>query len=344
VYSAREFTPTASTYKMSGIEMRGTSTIVEGNSIHDVQIGVQVNTDGGIVTGRVTDNTFTLIDVGNEENADCVFVGSTLRDAAYGLVIEDNDCSGYTDDGIDLYGGKNVIVEDNYIHDSGESTTSNAALKMGGPSDTPPGTDRSGNIARRNLVLVRGGGSQADFCMVANGLVGGIIESNIMRADTDASACVEINEFGTGAGGGGTGNTFRNNVLDGKKGLYVRTEAGADTTAYNNILIGTVSDINVETSATVTGANNYLSTETKAGNGTYTTSGDVTGAIDWVGGTLPTTAAGFHLSAGSALRRAGKDLNIGNVQDCENQAFNHPPDIGACGTNSGDAAAARTAR
>lgn len=64
----------------------------------------------------------------------------------------------------------------------------------------------------------------------------------------------------------------------------------------------------------------------------------------FVGGTSPTTAAGFHLSGGSALRRAGVDLNIGNVQDCENEAFGHPPDIGACGTNSGDEAAVRSAR
>lgn len=55
-------------------------------------------------------------------------------------------------------------------------------------------------------------------------------------------------------------------------------------------------------------------------------------------------ANNVKLNPSSALRRAGKDLNIGNVQDCDNQAFHHPPDIGACGTNSGDAAAARTAR
>ena len=64
----------------------------------------------------------------------------------------------------------------------------------------------------------------------------------------------------------------------------------------------------------------------------------------FVGGASPTTAAGFKLSSGSALRRAGKDLNIGNVQDAGNRAFLHPPSIGAWEATSGDAAAARTAR
>jgi hypothetical protein len=52
----------------------------------------------------------------------------------------------------------------------------------------------------------------------------------------------------------------------------------------------------------------------------------------------------LRLKAGSALRRAGKDLNIGNIQDAGNRALLHPPSIGAWEAASGDAAAARTAR
>lgn len=58
----------------------------------------------------------------------------------------------------------------------------------------------------------------------------------------------------------------------------------------------------------------------------------------------PTTVAGFKLSVSSALRRVGKDMNIGNYQDCGNRVFLHPSSIGACEAASGDAAAARTAR
>ena len=65
---------------------------------------------------------------------------------------------------------------------------------------------------------------------------------------------------------------------------------------------------------------------------------------DMVGGIAPSTWGGYRLGATSGLRRAGKDLNIGNYQDCLNRAFHHPPSVGACEAASGDAAAARTAR
>lgn len=64
----------------------------------------------------------------------------------------------------------------------------------------------------------------------------------------------------------------------------------------------------------------------------------------FVGGTSPSAASGFRLQAGSALRRIGTDLNIGNYQDCANRAFSHPPSVGACEVASGDEAEERTTR
>jgi hypothetical protein len=52
----------------------------------------------------------------------------------------------------------------------------------------------------------------------------------------------------------------------------------------------------------------------------------------------------LRLQADSPLRRAGLDLNIGNVQDAGDRAFLHPPSIGAWEATSGDAASSRTAR
>ena len=63
-----------------------------------------------------------------------------------------------------------------------------------------------------------------------------------------------------------------------------------------------------------------------------------------VGGQSPSTVSGFRLSGASTLRRAGVELNLGNVQDYGNRAFAHPPSIGAWEVASGDLAASRTTR
>jgi hypothetical protein len=64
----------------------------------------------------------------------------------------------------------------------------------------------------------------------------------------------------------------------------------------------------------------------------------------FVGGTSPTEVKGFKLTSSSTLRRAGKDIAIGNVQDAGNRAFLHPPSIGVWESTSGDAAPTRTRR
>lgn len=71
---------------------------------------------------------------------------------------------------------------------------------------------------------------------------------------------------------------------------------------------------------------------------------DVEVGPGFVGGTAPTTTAGFRLTSASPLRRVGLDLNIGNVQDAGKRAFSHPPSIGAWEAASGDLAAERTLR
>lgn len=269
-YSRRDFTPSTSTNRMVAIESRGKSLKVLRNTVHDVQIGIEVNTDSGVATGTIADNTLRNINVGWEENGDCIFVGSEMQDAAFDLIIERNDCSGYTDDGIDLYGGRNVIVQDNFIHDSAESSGSNAALKVGGPRGI-----RTGNIIRRNHVRVRGGGLQQDYCLVTNGLSNGVISHNVMQSDSN-TPCVEVSEFGIYPGGGGKGNLIENNTLDGSIALYIRVSAGAGTIARNNILVGSQSDINVEQGAILNGSGNALTgTGSTGGLGQYTSVNDI---------------------------------------------------------------------
>lgn len=54
--------------------------------------------------------------------------------------------------------------------------------------------------------------------------------------------------------------------------------------------------------------------------------------------------ADFHTLRGSPIRWAGRELNRGNIQDCSDRAFTHPPSMGACEATSGDQANARSMR
>lgn len=80
------------------------------------------------------------------------------------------------------------------------------------------------------------------------------------------------------------------------------------------------------------------------GNSQAAGTGSIMSNPKFVGGSSPTTAQGFRLSAASPLRSAGKELNLGAIQDNGNRAFSHPPSIGAWEVASGDTAEERTTR
>lgn len=255
------------------IQIRGTSFFVSRNEIYNVQVGINVNNDAGNSKGIVSYNKIYDLDQNDEEDADCINIGSTQRDHNYELVIAHNDCSGYPDDGIDLWGATNAIVEHNYVHDSGQSTTSNTGVKAGGCTLTTS----SGNIIRNNRILVKGGGTQNDYGISTNGLSNGVITGNLVEADATVAA-IEVSECGISPFGGGDDVLITNNTLIGNIGIYVRATAGGatGTIAKNNILVGSGSDINVETGMTLTGNNNILGgTGTTGGAGTYNGTNDI---------------------------------------------------------------------
>jgi len=313
------------------IQARGLDFEVSDGLIYNVQTGININTDSSAPTGIAERNVIFDLDQGAEENADCLNAGSTVRDANYAVIVRDNDCSGWPDDGMDFIGISRVIVEDNWIHNPGASTTSSSGLKMGGnPGGLGPTV---GSIFRRNFVDVRGDSTHNDYCAVAPGLTNGVIESNIFVTDDDVG-CVELSAWTLSPYGGGTGNTVRNNVImGGTIGLYVRA-ASTGTLAYNNILIGRNSDVNVETGADVTGSTNDLAgTGTKAGVGTYTSTGDVFVDPGFVGGASPTTADGFYLEDTSLLVGAGTAFSP-PVLGYGNRFLGNPPAIGARGART----------
>lgn len=151
------------------------------------------------------------------------------------------------------------------------------------------------------------------------------------------------------------------------------TPSGVTVSVFNNTVDGTGSDLSnsrclnlAGAAGSIVNATNNLSVNCKFGfvqaggagtknlltnsdfGNTTRYSGFASGSTlqdpKLIGGTSPTTAAGFRLTSGSPLRRVGTDLNIGNYQDVGNRAFLRPPSIGAWEATSGDARANKTAR
>lgn len=158
------------------------------------------------------------------------------------------------------------------------------------------------------------------------------------------TGCIDVSKTSAGP----TADIYNNILVNcGTYGIDA-TDATATIKAHNNSITGTATNgIYRGASGTVDSHNNVFGPTTAySDNGVAGVAGTGDTAVDpgFVGGTMPTSAAGFRLTSGSALRRVGKDLNLGNYQDAGNRAFLHPPSIGAWEATSGDSAAPRTAR
>lgn len=304
------------------IQARGTAFNVERNSVIGGMIGISVNTDSGVPTGEVLDNTIADVANGIAEHADCISVGSTNQDAAYGLVIRRNRCYGYRDDGIDLLGISNAIVEDNIIGDPTDDTqTANSCIKAGNATGV-------GTIIRRNKCVHLVAHTPRQYGIVTNGLSNGFIYSNILSVNSTA---IEIAEFG-GGGGGGDGNTVANNVAIGgihasSYGVFVNS-AVSSATVYNNYMDGQTVDLYVTTGSVVTGGHNHLRNNTSTLSGTYTGT-DQTGD--------PLLTANWEPQLGSPLIGAGVRwwAPSAPAQGFDGLRFKNPPSIGAFESSTG---------
>ena len=167
----------------------------------------------------------------------------------------------------------------------------------------------------------------------------------------------------------GAGSTTIGNVMKGQevRGIdVVSTVTSGTHLVANNTVSGSPTCVAIGGGASVTTlfynnlvANCSSAGFTKGGSSTLTQSNNRCGQsvttcnnggggssisdAGWVGGATPTSAQGFRLSATSAARGIGLDLNRGNIQDNGNRAFAHPPSIGAWEAASGDIATARAA-
>jgi len=279
-----------------GIRIDGADSIITNNDISHVNTGINYyayNATGGF-GGTCDSNTLHDLDAPLAGNADCIGIsGESPGPHDYsGLVISKNSCSEFTDDGIDLYFGSNIIVEYNKIgpYTTADSGGDGNGIKCGG---SPTG---GSNVIRYNLIYGLISANQ-DVAINLNGASNLEIYGNIAyecsRGITGVTTAAKIYN-----------NTFADMS---ERGIYI--SGGIATTHYlkNNITDGTDYDIKLGSVMVVEGGFNILKNDSSVSvDGTYNGSGD----------DLYQTAPGFTnagnddytLALGSAAIDAGADL------------------------------------
>ena len=179
-----------------------------------------------------------------------------------GIIIGHNEITKFSDDGVDLFDGSNVIVQYNEIHDpiSPHSGGANNGIKAGGASSSRD------NIIRYNTIYNIFSRGNSPNAITTNGAVSGEIYGNLCYNIDDNA--IEI----TATQRNRTWKVHHNTAISNRANAFIVAPDNPDVIAYNNIFRGAISDIRVNGSSRVSGKNNILVNNKKAGN--YSSSGD----------------------------------------------------------------------
>jgi hypothetical protein len=252
--------------------------LIEGNYIHDTHS----RGEDGIVAKR-----------GNFE----------------GLIIRNNEIKGWRDDGIDLYGGINIVVEYNKVHDVASTLNgSGNGIKAGGASVTSKNC-----IIRYNTVYnINSNSSGVKAGITSNGgdelqIYGNLIYNVQGEAIAIPSGSSNVSIYH---------NTAISNT---KQALFV---AGSNTEVRNNIFWGARGDMNINTS---TRGNSNLFINGASG-GRYSSSGDITASAASV--FVDHSKRNYRLKSGSPAINRGVNIS-GYNKGISGQSVSGRPDIGA---------------
>ena len=169
----------------NGSQWRGISVFADGivsnNTISQVRNGIMVHPDSGSgYAVLIIDNTISGLDAGTDASSDCVIFSGRSVNSFSGSIVCGNDCSGYKDDGIDLYWGSDITVRGNTIHDPNTHCSSGCdghGIKCGSDSS-------SGNIIERNFLYNITDNNGID----ANASDNVVIRNNVVLGVGEASA------------------------------------------------------------------------------------------------------------------------------------------------------------
>jgi len=320
---------------------------VANSTIQDSSCSVYGN------VGSRTSALFRINSCGNTAGQGCVGT-ETPRAITTALIKNVTGTNGTT-------GGYGAIIGQDATS-SADNQITNALIQNANISCNVPGTTTHG-VMLGYLVGGRTISSKVDSCGI------NYIAKKTSTTSTIFSGNTSKNPTSQHFRAKGAVATWLNNTAYSSSGsgdlFYADQETISVTNStvslYNNASLvsgGTPTyNVYVATSSTLTAASNnnwygllnwsnagstYSTVETWNADGAVGT--DLNVNPGFIGKFTPSSESMYYLTPSSNLRRAGKDINIGNVQDRNNRAFSHPPSIGAYEVTSGVEASTRTDR
>lgn len=264
---------------------------VRNCELSGVQYGIWLNSNTGF-PGLISNNKITDVTKGDLSDWDGIKING---DDYTGLIIRRNDISEFSEDGIDLYSVKNVLVENNFIHDSSDSRPHDNQNGIKVNRECVVRYNWIQNIQKDNNQSRNGIGVRGDLTQVYYNVI----------VDVGSAGLLVLNQA--------QGVEVKNNtVISSYKGLKVFE--GANAVAQNNILDGDSGDLLVHGSDSVVvgGSNLFVNDEnpTVEDGGIY--NGDIFHALpDFI----DEESYNFHLLDTSPCRNAGVD--VGLIRDYE---------------------------
>ena len=245
---------TGSRNNPTGIEVSGDDPDIDNNTVHDCRVGIHFWTN--TTKSGVCENN-TVYDIGTEgDPSGGDGIRCTGRGDFDGFTVQKNEIYQWKDDAIDCYGGNNVLVQYNKIHDPLPGETGNG-IKMGSAFV-------SGTTARYNHIYNLTNGTEK-YAIIGNAdeltVYGNIVDTATYgiflyasRAPTSFSAFNNTvvnctNAMNVGATNTGT-LTVQNNILEG---------SNYDFTARSDVIGGYNC---LKNDGSVEGEGSYTNTET----------------------------------------------------------------------------------
>ena len=281
----------------------GTSNQVHNNEVFNFFEGIVGS--GGLKNGGLVENNY-IHDArpGGEDGI------VAKRGDFEGLIIRNNEIKGWRDDGIDLYGGNNVIVEYNLVHDvASQLNGSGNGIKAGGT-----GVKSENCIIRYNKVYNLNPSS-------SSGLKNGISTNGGDKAQIYGNLIYNVKGEAIAIPKESNDITIYHNtaISNSKEALYV---GGTNVTIRNNIFWGGGRDLNIN--QPVKGSNNLFVDGAKQTK--YAGSNDITAPASQVFANV--SGKDYHLKAGSPAIDKGMVISGYNAS-IEKISIKGAPDIGA---------------
>ncbi len=274
---------------------------VISNEVHNFKTGIGGR--GGSTKASLIANNFvhsTTVKDGKSYYADGEDAIEMARGDYRGSVMRNNEITGWRDDAVDLFGARNAIVENNYIHDLATVVNgSGIAIKLGGTNDW----DRDGHVDVSGDNIARGN--------VIHGLNPLYSEKNCMdklgmsKDNMDESRCTNHSEYralsnGIATNGSSNSKAYDNFIFD-IDGQAITSWAGKNNDLYNNkyadiarqpIYVGGGGSDNIYDNEEVAAPSSFDIVEYGASNGQDYGTNDNTGGSCDSGGSTPAPGTG----------------------------------------------------